>query len=88
MKTLVVMACGLALVGCSTADMARRNPSNQTVILYAADGSQIGKWHARGLVKSEDTSDGWYFVDNKTGHLVICQGTIVIESDTPSTGTE
>jgi hypothetical protein len=55
----------------------------RTVTLYAADGSQIGRWHTKGKVYSEGNSDGWFFVDANDNRLKMVTGTVLIEADKP-----
>jgi hypothetical protein len=44
----------------------------------AANGQPIGQGDSDGLVKTENASDAWYFVDKLTGKLVRISGIVVI----------
>lgn len=77
----VCVALMLGTVGCTDATMSKLGGygSEFQVTLYAADGSIIKEWTSSGKVKSEETSDGYYFMDKDTGRLIEVTGTLVIE---------
>jgi hypothetical protein len=70
------------LAGCSDATVKNWQTfgDSATVTLYACDGSTIKIWESTGKVATETQSDGWRFVDKKTGKLIRVSGTIVIEN--------
>ncbi|MEW6381500.1 MAG: hypothetical protein AB1611_18125 [bacterium] len=47
------------------------------VKLYSG-GRLVEQWESTGKVISEENSDGWLFVDKKTGKLIRVSGTVVI----------
>jgi hypothetical protein len=80
MNKLLLFAVVAVLAGCSSAEIAHVGTwgGSQHVLLYASDGHVIEAWDSDGLVKTENASDGWYFVDKATGKLVRISGTVVI----------
>lgn len=80
--SIITVAVGLCLAsGCSKQQFSREwnYGAKYDVTLYSATGVPIGHWITTGKIESEQHSDGWYFTDSKTGHLVIAQGTMVID---------
>lgn len=81
MKKFLLLAA-LVLPGCSSATWSRSMPgrilSDYKVTLYSGDKA-VGVWHTKGQVESEERSNGYYFVDRTTGHIVEIDGTVVIE---------
>lgn len=80
MGRLKYAAVVAVLAGCSSAEIAHVGTwgGSQHIVLYAANGQPIDTWDSDGLVKTENASDGWYFVDKVTGKLVRISGTVVI----------
>jgi len=81
MLMIVTLWVGI-LAGCSDATMKNLSTygDSATIILYSCDGKIIRQWESTGKVATETQSDGWRFVDKKTGKLVRVSGTIVIEN--------
>lgn len=71
----------LPAAGCTDAKWAKIGGYGDEflVTLYACDGSVIREWTSTGKVKSEETSDGYYFMDKATGRLIEVTGTLIIE---------
>ena len=76
---LIVLALALG-VGCSNAEKAKIGSwgEKHRITLYSG-GQKIGEWTCTGRVENEESSDGFFFLDDKTGKLVRVGGTIVIE---------
>lgn len=72
----------LTLGGCTSSYRARVSPgrlmSDFKVTLYSG-GVAVREWTSKGVVHSENESDGYYFVDRTTGDIVEVNGTVVIE---------
>lgn len=51
------------------------------VQLINCDGSITHEWLSSGKVSSEKNSDGYYFMDEKTGKLIEVSGTIIITKE-------
>jgi hypothetical protein len=47
-------------------------------ILSSATGQVIKTYHSSGKVSSEETSDGYYFMDQETGELTEIAGGIIV----------
>ena len=79
--TLLAAALVWGLMGCTDASRSKLMGygSQFEVTLYACDGSVIKQWTSTGKVKSEETSDGYYFTDKASGRLIEVTGTLVIE---------
>ncbi|MFQ5517457.1 MAG: hypothetical protein ACE5E8_07765 [Acidimicrobiia bacterium] len=78
---LAAAALAWGLAGCTDASRSKimGYGSQFQVTLYACDGSVIREWTSSGKVKSEETSDGYYFMDKGSGRLIEVTGTLVIE---------
>ena len=78
--TLALLSSLIVLEGCS-ASLSRMSMGASTVTQVGNDG-KVNTWHSKGKVLSEDSSDGWYFTDDKTGKVVIISGgSITITAD-------
>lgn len=77
----VVAACVLAL-GCTDAEWGQVTSlgGEHTVTLYGITGEPIRQWVSSGKVNAESQTDGWYFLDKASGHLVRVSGAVVIET--------
>ncbi len=58
---------------------APRHGSQFRATLHACDGSVMREWTSSGKVRSEETSDGYYFMDQASGRLIEVTGTLIIE---------
>ena len=76
---LVVLALALG-IGCSNAQKAKIGAwgEKHKITLYSG-GKKVGEWTCTGRIENEEGSDGFFFLDDKTGKLVRICGTAVIE---------
>lgn len=51
--------------------------------LVNCDGTVTRQWISTGKVSTEQNSDGYYFMDKKTGKLIEVSGTLIITKQTP-----
>ena len=76
--TLIVLAA-LMVAGCT--DSQRKNittlGSTAHIQLYSG-GKLVGEWDSTGKVTTVSQSDGWEFVDQKTGKFLRIAGDIII----------
>ena len=65
---------------CSDAQKARREGrgSEFRIEMLNCDGAVARSWISTGKVRSEQNSDGYYFMDKATGLLVEVTGNIII----------
>ena len=74
---------------CSDAQQAKRlgRGSEFRIEMLNCDGAVARSWISTGKVRSEQNSDGYYFMDKATGLLVEVTGSIIItqipEVDSP-----
>lgn len=80
---MFVVTCAMGAVGCTNSDMAqlRALGHDAKITLYSATGNPIGEWHSTGKVRTEDQSDGYYFMNKADGKLIRITGTIIIEQE-------
>lgn len=78
-RTIAAFAL-LGLIACSDASLAKigGNGARHKVTLYSG-GQPVAQWISTGRVQNEEKSDGFYFNDEKTGHLIRVAGSVVIE---------
>lgn len=79
-KLACLLLLALTLTGCSNAQYQRTwgtNGRDFDVKVYSGP-ALVAEYATTGKVQSEDHSDGWYFVDAKTGQIVIVSGTLII----------
>lgn len=71
----------VALTACSDAKQKAFSALGQPrrVTFYPANGDSIRTWVTTGKIVQESNSDGFYFVDDKTGLLVELYGPAVVE---------
>jgi len=81
-KILMVMLFAVILGGtsCTDATMSKMGGYGDEFLveLVNCDGSVSRTWTSTGKVKSEASSDGYYFTDKKTGKLIEVTGTLII----------
>ena len=79
--TLAAVGLVWGVAGCTDASRSKLMGygSQFEVTLYACDGSVIKQWTSSGKVKSEETSDGYFFMDKASGRLIEVTGILVIE---------
>ena len=65
---------------CSDAHKAKRlgRESEFRIEMLNCDGAVARSWISTGKVRSEQNSDGYYFMDKATGLLVEVTGSIII----------
>ena len=70
----------LFLFSCSDAKKAKIKGSGSefNIEMIDCDGTVIRSWISTGKVRSEQNSDGYYFMDKATGLLVEVTGNIII----------
>ncbi|MFV0446344.1 MAG: hypothetical protein ACK5Q5_22450 [Planctomycetaceae bacterium] len=80
LATLLIVAVGCS-AGCTDAGYARATALGfkHRVTLYSG-GSAVRTWTSSGKVFPEDQSDGYYFCDDESGHLIRVTGVVVVES--------
>ena len=90
MKKLIFISFILFFAfSCSDAQKARREGrgSEFRIEMLNCDGTVARSWISTGKVRSEQKSDGYYFMDKATGLLVEVTGNIIItqipNSDNP-----
>lgn len=78
---IVLTLAVFAGIGCSSADVSAIQAlgHKHKVTMYGCDGKVIGQWETSGKVENETQSNGYYFTDDKTGKLIMVDGTVVIE---------
>ena len=71
----------LSLATCGCTDAARSSyaayGAEHSVELWSG-GQKVREWTSTGKVHSEENSDGYYFMDKKTGKQVRVTGDVVI----------
>ena len=81
MKKLFFIALLLVLtLSCTDSQQAKIGGfgDNFKVELVNCDGSVTHSWISTGKVLSEETSDGYYFLDSESGELIEVSGTLII----------
>lgn len=76
---LIVVAIAITSISCTDATRAKIGGygDEHKVELYNG-GKLVREWVSSGKVRSEETSDGYYFNDKVTGGLVEVSGDVVI----------
>lgn len=81
---VLVLCCALlggAMLGCTHSQMANfKSLGRDAHVKLYSGGQLIGEWDSEGKVTTEDHSDGYIFVDKKTGHFLRITGQIIIEN--------
>ena len=81
MKKLILLSFILFFsFSCSDAHKAKRlgRGSEFRIEMLDCDGAVARSWISTGKVRSEQNSDGYYFMDKATGLLVEVTGSIII----------
>ena len=70
----------LGVVSCTDSAQAKLGSygDNFKIEVMNCDGSITHSWTSTGKVKSEEGSDGYYFLDSKTGELIEVSGNLII----------
>ncbi len=78
---LALMICaGFGLYGCTDAQWGQYSSLGNSfdVKLFSCDGNIIAEYTSSGKVSEESGSDGWFFVDAKTGKFIRLAGTTIV----------
>jgi hypothetical protein len=79
MKKYLCVLIILFLTGCSDATYKNMTTFGESAnIKLFSGGILIGEWESTGKVITETQSDGYRFVDKKTGKLIRITGDIII----------
>ena len=80
MKNKLFLLFLLLTAGCTDAFKAKLGGfgDNFKVELVNCDGTITHTWFSSGKVSSETQSDGYYFMDAKSGKLIEVSGTLII----------
>lgn len=79
-KSLFIIALvAIIISSCTDAGRAKlTNFGNEFKVEMYSGGLLVKTWISSGKVRSENNSDGYYFVDKSTGKLVEVSGDVVI----------
>jgi hypothetical protein len=80
MKKLIHVFLIGVLFSCTDASMSKIGGYGDKfkVEMLNCDGTVAREWLSSGKVQSEENSDGYYFMDSKTGKLIEVTGRIII----------
>lgn len=72
-----------AFAGCTDADWGQVSALGEAAVIDCYSGArQIYHGHTTGKLNAEAHSDGWYFIETTTGHLVRVSGACVVRQKT------
>lgn len=79
-RLLTILLLGLSMiVGCTQTEFKDAITYGRSGVVKLYSGGQlVEQWESTGKILSEENSDGWKFVDKKTGKLIRVSGTVVI----------
>ena len=81
MKKIYLLLVVIALLAsCTDAEQAKIGGLGDKfhVQVINCDGSITHQWISSGKVLTEEKSDGYYFMDSKTGKLIEVSGNVII----------
>lgn len=80
MKQILILIIAITFFSCTDATTAKIGGLGDkfTVELLDCNGETVRSWTSTGKVHSETDSDGYYFLDEKSGKLIEVTGTIII----------
>lgn len=82
MKKLLLLAIvAIGLTSCTDAEKAKFGGFGEDFkieMISATTGQVVRTYHSSGKVLSEESSDGYYFMDQETGKLTEIAGGIII----------
>jgi hypothetical protein len=80
MKKIALLITAVVAFGCTDAEQSKMGGLGDkfSVELVNCDGTITHKWISSGKVLSENGSDGYYFMEDKTDKLVEVTGTLII----------
>jgi hypothetical protein len=79
MKKTIAFLSLFYLASCTNADKAKLSGYGDNFIIKVVSCDTIITYNSIGKVQSESSSDGYYFLDAKTGKLIEVSGNIIIE---------
>ncbi len=79
-KVFLLVILMIALVSCDNSTKAQYGAvgEDSKIELVNADGSVTHSWISSGKVRTEEGSDGYYFMDKTTEKLVRITGNVII----------
>lgn len=79
-KLIFILTLSIMLISCTDAKQAKLRSYNDSfkVELVNCDGTVTHSWISTGKISSEENSDGYYFLDSKTGELIQVSGSIIL----------
>jgi hypothetical protein len=79
-KLIFILILSITLFSCTDASQAKLGSYNDQfkIEVMNCDGSITHSWISTGKVSSEENSDGYYFLDTKTGELIVVSGNVII----------
>jgi hypothetical protein len=79
-KVILLSIVATVFMSCTDAERAKLGGYGDKfkVEMVNCDGSVTNSWVSSGKVLSEQTSDGYYFNDDKTGALIEVTGNLII----------
>lgn len=80
MKKIALLITAVVAFGCTDAERSKAGGLGDkfSVALVNCDGTITHQWISSGKVLSENGSDGYFFMEDKTGKLVEVTGTLII----------
>jgi len=79
-KVFLLVILMITLISCRDSTVAQYAAlgEDSKIELVNADGSVTHSWISSGKVKTEESSDGYYFMDRATEKLVRVTGNVII----------
>lgn len=79
-KVFLLVILMITLISCRDSTVAQYAAlgEDSKIELVNADGSVTHTWISSGKVRTEEASDGYYFMDRATGKLVRVTGNLII----------
>jgi hypothetical protein len=79
-KVFLLVILMITLISCRDSTVAQYAAlgEDSRIELVNADGSVTHSWISSGKVKTEESSDGYYFMDRATEKLVRVTGNVII----------
>lgn len=76
----ILLILSIAMAGCTDAQVSKTIGigNHFRIQLINCDGTCTNEWVSTGKVLSEQSSDGYYFTDARTGLLVEVSGNVII----------
>lgn len=79
-KLILIIVVLFSITSCTDAQQAKLGGYGDRfkVEILNCDGSVTHSWISSGKVSNSESSDGYYFNDEKTGNLIEVSGSIII----------